>query len=63
MNDSLYKKAKILDDAYDKAIKKQFGRHATRWTVKLRDFNPETKKVYQKRLAIIEQYLAQFKNN
>ena len=56
MRKDMYYKATQVDREYDRAIKEQFGRHATRWTVKKQDFNEETKRIYQKRLNILSAY-------
>jgi hypothetical protein len=40
-----------IDQELDREIKRQFGKRANRWSVKKRDFDARTKKVWQKRIG------------
>jgi len=50
MKHETYYDALRADDAFEQAIKAQFGEKATRWTVSHADYNAETLQAYKSKV-------------
>ncbi len=53
----LYKEAVDADESFEKAIKKQFGKHTNRFDVEKKDYNAETLAALDRKIKADETWL------